>query len=223
MRHYSKPLIIPAILDEDFSEITKKMVLFEKHAPLVQVDILDGCLVPKTTWPYVHDLNGDSAFPEVPTIEYHLMLRYNLPFIKKYLLGKVGSVLLQIESRDFELALKLLKDMGVLIGLSIMLDTDLKKLEPFLGVIDILQFMSIDEIGIQGSGFSERVFDKIEQFKSLYSKYSDSTILAVDGGVSFDNIAKLHELGVERFAVGSSIFATKEPVATWVKMSNFLT
>ena len=220
-----KSAILPAILEGTSQEIEDKIDLVKSEVEIVQIDIMDGLMTPKKSWPY---LDNETTSPKQIdskglNIEYHLMLQDNMPFLEKYLSDDVSGVLMQIESRDFQKSLKYLENKGIYVGASVMLDSSLHELEPFISKIDLLQFMSIEQIGVQGSKFSDKVYHKVDQFKKEYPSYANKLTLAVDGGVSLEKIERLASYGIKRFAIGSAIFRSDDVVATLHKMSEKLT
>ncbi len=218
-------IIIPAILEKDLRSLRSKLKIFDGLAPKIQIDILDGKLVDKVSWPYSGNFL-DFIFPIKwekirSSLQIHLMVDDNLQFLaENYKLVDVSSeILLQIESRDAESTIKSLKNKGVLVGASIMMSTDISKLEPYIKDLDMVQFMCIDRIGAQGSSFNPKVLNRIKAFKK---EYSDIKVV-VDGGVKLNNLEMLLKAGADEFAVGSAILASEDPVATYKKMSEILT
>lgn len=217
--------ILPAVLERNSAEAWKKMEMFDSIAPEIQLDVLDGKLVDKISYPYcglsLKERFGFFRSLKSSELEIHLMLEENMDFIDRFpaLLNLAKRVVVQIESRDAETALKTLKNRGLLVGASIMMETNLELLSNYIELLDYVQFMSISKIGVQGSSFDPRVLDRIREFKQKYPKIE----LAADGGVSSDNMQFLLEAGVRRLAVGSAIFKTEDPVATWKDMSKILT
>ncbi len=217
--------VLPAVLEKNSVEAWKKMEMFDSIAPEIQLDVLDGKLVDKISYPYcglsLKERFGFFRSLKSSELEIHLMLEENMDFINRFpaLLDLAKRVVLQIESRDAELALKTLKNKGLIVGASIMMETETELLSGYIELLDYVQFMSISKIGVQGSSFDPRVLDRIRKFRQKYPEME----LAADGGVSPDNMQLLLEAGVRRLAVGSAIFKTEDPVATWKDMSEFLT
>ena len=93
------------------------------------------------------------------------------------------------------------------IGVGVLLQTPLEEVEPYLPFVDFVLFMTIARIGVQGIPFDERGVARIAEFRSIHPEVA----LAVDGGVSKDNIAKLARAGAARFGVGSAISKSTYP------------
>jgi len=216
--------ILPAILVKDKKDLTESLNLFDGIVDELQIDVLDGKLVPKISWPYTVGANAISELNSLLydytfNVELHLMLEENLSFIESVDSGKISRAVMQIESRDFEIAAKAAKNKGFLVGASAMLETSLESLESVLDIIDYVQFMCIEKIGVQGSKFNSKVIDKIKVFRQKHPQVE----LAVDGGVKKEHLPSLESLGVKRFAMGSAIMSSQNPVATWRELSELLT
>jgi len=218
-------IIMPAILERDLRSLKSKLEIFDGLAPKIQIDILDGKFVDKISWPYSSGFL-DFIFPikwgELKSkLQIHLMVEDNLQFLTENakLVEASSEILLQIESRDAEEAIKSLKNKGILVGASIMMSTDISKLEPYIKDLDMVQFMCIDHIGAQGSVFNPKVLNRIKVFHKEYPNIK----IVVDGGVKLNNLEMLLKAEVDEFAVGSAIFASENPVATYKKMSEILT
>ncbi len=224
-RKDGKIKILPAVLEKNSAEAWRKIELFDSIAPEIQLDVLDGKLIDKISYPYsglsLKERFGLFRSLKSSELEIHLMLEENMDFIDRFpaLLNLAKRVVLQIESRDAESALKTLKNKGLMVGASIMMETEIELLSDYMELLDYVQFMSISKIGVQGSSFDPRVLNRIRKFGQKYPTME----LAADGGVSPDNMQLLLEAGVRRLAVGSAIFKTEDPVATWKDMSEFLT
>jgi pentose-5-phosphate-3-epimerase len=69
-------------------------------------------------------------------------------------------------------------------------------------IIDFVQVMGIANIGYQGEPFQEESLDIISNLKERYP----DLVISIDGGVSVDTIADLHDAGVDRFVSGSGVY-----------------
>ncbi len=209
-----------------FEDLEEKISLVAQLVPLIQIDVMDGRLTPKRTWPYlgadfdrnfVRILSEDEGFPFWNDVDFEVDLMIREPekvwrdWVKagaKRLIFHMESV---IEPKTF---LDVIRKSAVAkesplyteIGFALGMNASVESVYPFVEDIDFVQLMGIADIGIQGSDFDERVFEKITD---LHTKYPD-LILSVDGGVSLDVAPKLIEAGVKRLVVGSAIFAQED-------------
>ena len=81
-----------------------------------------------------------------------------------------------------------IKKNNIKVGISLKPDTDIKKIKPYLSVIDLVLVMSV-EPGYGGQEFID-VTDKIEELKKLRDEYNYNYLIEVDGGIN-NKTAKL--------------------------------
>lgn len=206
----------------DFAELTRRSEAFSKFAPQVQLDIDDGIFAPELSWPYQPGQFAEfekmaaagERLPFADSLKYEIHLMVKEPLHIGELLIKMGASRLIAHIESFEntesakSAFALWRSVGVSeIGLALLLDTPLSRLEPLISEIDEVQLMSIATLGKQGAPFEERVLERVQ---ALHAKYPSLTI-AIDGGVSERNIASLVRSGASRFGVGSSITKAENP------------
>jgi len=194
-------MIIPAILPRSQRELDEKVEQLGEagFSGLVQVDVCDGVFVPSST-----DFN---TLPEISGITYQLDLMVALQSpgdVQKYLDLHPVQIVLHLESLENPgQIITSVRNAGIGVGLSILNDTPITSLDPYMTEIDFVQLMGISEIGFQGQPFDERVFDKID---FLRQNYSNMTI-CVDGGVSIATINRLFVRGVTQFVSGGAVFS----------------
>ncbi|MCK5059837.1 MAG: hypothetical protein KAR00_01660 [Candidatus Pacebacteria bacterium] len=229
--------IIPAIIPKSFDELQQKMALAAGLVSLVQIDILDGKLTPKASWPYVENTDVDfdnilkekKGFPfwEQLNFEADLMVEEPEKIWHDWVTAGVKRIIIHCESRcvlekliDDIVARSVPKESPLYteLGVAINIETPLEKLELLVPKIDFVQFMGIAKIGFQGEPFDERVIEKIKEFKS---KYPD-IIVSVDGGVSLENAPALISAGAERLVVGSAIFGNLDISSVIEEFKNLL-
>ncbi|OHA20289.1 MAG: hypothetical protein A2836_01005 [Candidatus Taylorbacteria bacterium RIFCSPHIGHO2_01_FULL_45_63] len=216
--------IIPAIIPKNLEDLEEKMSSVRKLVPLVQVDVLDGSLVPARSWPYQssskpdtffeHIVKEQEGFPFWQELEFeaHLMVREPERIISDWIAAGATRIIVQLEGvSDFQKLFDVV-DGKVPLGVALALDTPIEKLTPIVEKIEAIQCMgwNFKELGHQGRPFDERTFDTIRRLRELYP----TVILSVDGGVNLENAPKLIEAGVSRLVVGSAIFASDNPTET---------
>ncbi len=220
--------IIPAIIPQSFSDLEDHLSKIVGVVPLVQVDILDGKLTPKGSWPYLYDhdedfekiMHEEEGMPYWEELEYefHLMVKDPVEYLQSWISAGAKRIVVQFESFENEdKALTFVKDfqdhfgqtgslLTVDLGIAINLDTDVSILEPLLEYVQYVQFMGIERIGSQGMPLDERVFERIESFKEEYPEIP----VSVDGGITLENAQALVEAGADRLIIGSAIFESDD-------------
>ncbi len=209
--------IIPAILVEDFSELTEKLSKFVNVTNIVQIDICDGKFVPSISWPMGKNdrtsvqsiLNEEDGLPYWENLDFEFDLMVINAHKQFDLFTKLGAkrIVFHLEAEtkeDFKEFLESLdpyfKD-NIDIGIAINTTTDINELDPFINYVDFVQCMGIEKIGFQGQEFDERV---LKQIKELRSKYPEIKI-SIDGSVNEKTAPFLIDAGVNRFVIGSAL------------------
>lgn len=215
--------IIPAIMPESFRDLEEKMSLVDGLTSVVQVDLMDGILTGKKSWPYFKEFGLDRDLVEVEheikgfpfwediDFEADLMLMDPQKTWKKWLEFGAKRLVFHIESEvdmgDFISQVKesVPQKESFLypeIGLAINTDTPNEKIYPLISQVDFVQFMGISKIGYQGQPFDRRVVPKIKEFRERFPDF----VISIDGGVSLKTAPDLIEAGANRLIVGSGIY-----------------
>ena len=224
--------IIPAIIPKDFNDLNKHLEEVAGIVPLVQIDILDGTLVPIKSWPHIQSPDGDfqrimneeEGFPfwEDLEFEFHLMVKDPASHIQQWITAGARRIAVHFESfASSEKVASFAADfqsnfgrngslLGTDLGLVLNMETDISVLAPVIEHFDYVQFMSISSIGAQGTQFNEKVLEKITAVRALYKDLP----ISVDGGISLENAPKLIESGVDRLVVGGAIFKSNNILDT---------
>jgi ribulose-phosphate 3-epimerase len=180
--------IIPTTgLKKDFFEAEERIAVIKGSGRWIQIDVSDGVFTPGKTFELELvnklDFNTDEVLWDV-----HLMVREPIDWIEKCLFIGANKIVGQVEMMaDREKFIKAVKDEGLEAGLAFDVATEIG---------DIPE--ETDEILLMGrkAGFgvyplNERIYKKIEVAKKM------GKIVAVDGGVTKENIGKLEKAGTD--------------------------
>ena len=218
--------IIPAIMPTSFADLEEKLSFVAGLTPLVQIDVMDGRLTSKKTWPHIFTeldknfgsiLREEEGFPFWNDVDFEVDLMVKEPekIWRDWVTLGAKRIIFHIESiADPKSFLDIVRKNSVSkdsplyteIGFALNITTPHETLYPFIEQLDFVQFMGIAEIGFQGSAFSESVFAKIEDLRNRYPEL----IISVDGGVNLEVAKRLVETGVNRIVVGSAIFGKND-------------
>jgi ribulose-phosphate 3-epimerase len=178
---------------------------------------MDGKYAPESTWPFIYGTDRylvsleaqDTALPFWEDINYELDLMVERPEERLDTWLGIGAsrVIFHYASvHDWEKIKNI--DHGIRnfihIGLAITIHDNLTDIYPLIDndIIDFVQVMGIANIGYQGEPFQEESLDIISNLKERYP----DLVISIDGGVSVDTIADLHDAGVDRFVSGSGVY-----------------
>ena len=190
--------IIPAILTNSPEEFEKAACLIEPYATRIHLDVADGIFVPNKTIKGYSELELASA---VLKFDVHLMVKNPLSQLTHwYDKEKADRFVIHIESEDALKTVSELKNMNKSVGIALNPDTPNETVEPLVGLVDFVQFMTISP-GFQGRAFLDQVVGKIESF----SKKHPEVIVAVDGGINSTTAKSVIEAGADILVSGSFI------------------
>ena len=209
--------IIPTIVPDSFSDLVEKQLKLAQFTSAIHIDITDGVFAPDTTWlPTAED-----SLPDAAAIFYESHLMVSEPqeigtmFAKAGARRVIGHVEAFGDASAVEKAFNAWHSAGATeVGLGILFDTPLLAIEPYVSMCDSVLIMTIATIGKQGIPFDPR---GIERVREMHKRFPDLTI-AVDGGVSEENIAELVKAGASRLSVGSAISRAHEPRAVYNRL-----
>jgi len=190
--------IIPAIIAKSFNEIKEKINLIESHVKWVHIDVMDGKLVPNTTWNQPEDLL-ESEFGVF--LEAHLMIREPEKHVDKWLDAGIKRVIFHIETAfDPHALIKLCRERHVDVGVAINPETDLSVIETLNELVDMVLVMGVTP-GFGGQKFKPKVINKIESLR----KANPRLTIGVDGGMNPRTARKAVEAGANIVVAGSYI------------------
>ena len=217
--------IVPTVMPTSHKDFVNKIEKVALLVDTIQIDVMDGKFVPSTSWPYEFEpkaendidpdwkkyVSQDEGIPEWDrhTLEVDLMVQDQIKEAQNWVSAGVDRIIFHIEAFDSEMSeekikeeILKIKDQGVEISMALIPSTPNSILDPYLDVLDSVQFMGINKIGFQGQEFAPEVLEKISE---LHAKKPELPI-SVDGGVSFKTARDLVSAGAVRLASGSTIF-----------------
>ncbi len=204
----------------DLAELERRSSILAQFVTHVQLDVSDGAFTSARSWPYGEGqqeelrklADGGLPLSGVLTYEVHIMAEepreMGVSFARagvKRIIGHVEAFADTIEAHG---ALDAWRVAGAQeAGLALLFDTPLPVIEPLIAACDVVQVMSIRELGHQGAPFEPRAVERIKELRAAYPEL----VIEVDGGVSESNIAELVRAGATRFGVGSAISKASDP------------
>lgn len=197
--------IIPAILTKSKAAFKRKLQLIEGVASVVQVDIMDGRLVPNTTW---HDASEVAAWKFDLQYELHLMVEDPIPEIEKWksVRGLQRAIIHAEAPIRLKKALDWIQAHKLEAGLAISPGTTLASVERELKRVDMALVMG-GKPGFSGQKFDPKRLDLVRQIRKRHSKLP----IGFDIGVNARTAAALVEAGVTRLNAASAIFKCRSP------------
>ena len=204
--------IVPAILETSFTAIEQRIKTVSGFADWVQIDLCDGIYIPQKTWlpndTFIEKINeeGMPGWEDVD-FEFDLMVQD----YKKYIeyakdLGAARIVCHLDTIENVRIASEICRGYDIAFGLSCG-SIDVLKVAIEEVLVDYIQVMGIETIGLQGQGFSECKLEYIKAIANILKEQNEErVIIQVDGGMTDESIKACKDAGASRFAVGSYLF-----------------
>jgi ribulose-phosphate 3-epimerase len=139
-------------------------------------------------------------------LDVHLMIVQPEKYVERFCDAGAWSVGFHLEAvEDPRPALELIRRKGVRTCLTINPDIDVRRLDPWLGEVDMVLLMSVFA-GFGGQKFIESTYEKIRYVKQQLVRRGLDTLIEVDGGVNETNAASLFAEGADILVAGSAVF-----------------
>jgi ribulose-phosphate 3-epimerase len=196
-------VIIPGILEQDWSEIQKKIELVRPFAKTIHIDLLDGKFADN------HSFSDPEPFRQYATeidFELHLMvedpLQYVKPFAEAGFKRFLGHIEMMPNQSEFVAVAQQYGDVGLVLDAATSLDAVVVSYED----LDSLLVMTVK------AGFSGQHFlpESLKKVRSLAKKHP-FLMLEVDGGITTESLPKASKAGARRFVATSALFSAPDP------------
>lgn len=205
-------IVVPAILTNDENTYHDNLLKAERVSHLIQVDIVDGKFADNET------IGPDiiAKYLTNASLEAHLMVKYPLNFVNDLVkIEHVSKIILpyEIDGNHHDYIYQVKNNLKQ-VGLSINPKTPVEAILHLLDDLDMLLVLGV-EPGLQGQEFKEEVLSKIQAVK----KVAPGLPVELDGGLRFENVAKIKEAGADFIAAGSILFKADDFFVAWEKLT----
>ncbi len=201
---------VPAILTADPAELATLVRQTESFTDYAQMDVMDGKFVPSRSVACA-DI---AALKTSLRWEAHLMVEKPAACARDFKEAGAELIVFHYEATPQPAdVIARIRELGVKVGLAVNPETTLEQVEPFVGSVDSVLFLSVNP-GYYGAAFIPEVLDKIVAFRRAHPE----TEIGLDGGVKEANIAQIARTGVDVIYIGSAIFRQPDPGAAYRKL-----
>ena len=200
--------LVPSVLAADFTCLQRSVAPVKKLADWVQVDVMDGHFVPNISFgPGI--VSAVAAVSSLP-VDAHLMVSEPGRFLDAFAAAGSGLITVHAEAKAPGACLKKIKALGLKAGLALRPKTPLKKVLPYLPLLDLILIMTV-EPGFGGQAFMPEMMPKVGAARDLISKSGRAIWLQVDGGINARTAETAAGAGADSLVIGSALFSAKDP------------
>lgn len=213
------PIIAPSLLASDFLHLEQECnMLNESKADWFHLDVMDGRFVPNISYgmAIIKQMRKTSS----KYFDVHLMIEEPEKFVDDFKDAGANSLTVHQEAcPHLHRNIQQIKSLGLNAGVAINPATPVSLLQDIIRDVDMVLVMSVNP-GFGGQSFIPHSIDKIKEIKSLIKSTGSSAKIEVDGGISLENASEIVKAGADILVAGSSIFKSKNPLATIEKMKS---
>ncbi len=200
-----KMLVAPSILSADFRKLEEEIKAVEEAgADWIHCDIMDGRFVPNISFGpmVVETAKKCTTLP----LDVHLMIVHPEEYIKKFADAGADIITVHAEAcEDLEAVIKLIKDSGSKVGVTVNPDKPIDLFLPYLDQIDLALIMSV-YAGFSGQKFIEDVMTKVRRIREEITRNNYVCNIQIDGGINGDTVKTSAKNGADVFVAGSFIY-----------------
>jgi len=204
--------IIPAIIPKSVADIEAFLLRLPK-VPEFHVDVVDGVFVPAVSWPYMPTGTPTEVanILAAVTLEVDLMVANPLRAAYDWIHAGADMLVFHSESAPIEIVREIGTTTGVTIGIASNNDTPFSVLAEYFPYVDYVQVMGISTIGAQGCPFDDRALTRIRDIRAL----QPGMHISLDGSVNATTLPNLLSEMLDRYIVGSAVYAAEDPLHTY--------
>lgn len=190
-------MIIPAILENNWEEIQKKLEICSSFASDIHIDFIDGEFAENKSF---LEFEPFKEYRQRFNLEAHLMVKEPIDYLEKLAEAGFGTFVGHVEMMSDQVEFVAKGEELGSVALALDLHTPIEEIKINLDDLDQILLMSV-KAGKSGQEFDSSIISKI---KLLREKYLGK--IEIDGGINKDTLPLAKSAGANNFCVTSSLF-----------------
>lgn len=208
-----------SILGCDIANLESEIKRAEQSgADYIHFDVMDGVFVNNISFglPVLKSAKRVSSLP----LDVHLMITNPERYIERFIDFGADNITFHIEAADDPgRCIKICKEKGVSVGISVKPATDISVVYPYLDKLDMVLIMTV-EPGFGGQGFIGEMTEKIKALDERRLSLGLNTVIQVDGGINEKTAPQAVRSGATNLVAGTYLFRSDDMASRVLKLKN---
>ena len=202
-------IVCPTVTSETLDGFSSQLQEIASFAERIHLDLADGVFTPNKLISL-----EDIWWPAGLVADIHLMYQAIDPYIDQLIELNPNMVIVHAESSgEFNRVAEKLKKADIKIGVALLADTPVEKIQPAFDLIDHVLIFSGD-LGHFGGTAKLDLLSKVRELRKL----KPGVEIGWDGGINTENAGKLALGGIDVLNVGGGIHNSQNPRQAYDKL-----